>query len=321
MIKMNYLIIQLIQKKNGKIQNIKKKNIKSNKKLTNIFELNKNNINQNINNINIFNFQQNFYSPTKRILLSNISRKLNINNNITNKNESNKNIIISKDSYIINKQKKIKKNKQQKKMIKKSKNIFFNKKINNNAKELKIFKKKNNILNKKKPKFINEELNNMKYTIALIYDKRTYLEYYCSLLKTKHLILRILFNKEDYNLLTLKIALFFLSFSLYLSVNGFFFYDDTMHKIYVDNGYYDILYQIPIFIYSTVISSFIKIIMKRLSLSEQKILKIKRGKNINKIKETFKKLLIRCKIQFTFFFIFNFLLTDIIFFSFLIFLQ
>ena len=193
-------------------------------------------------------------------------------------------------------------------MIKKSKNIFFNKKINNNAKELKIFKKKNNILNKKKPKFINEELNNMKYTIALIYDKRTYLEYYCSLLKTKHLILRILFNKEDYNLLTLKIALFFLSFSLYLSVNGFFFYDDTMHKIYVDNGYYDILYQIPIFIYSTVISSFIKIIMKRLSLSEQKILKIKRGKNINKIKETFKKLLIRCKIQFTFFFIFNFLL-------------
>ena len=261
--------------------------------MTNIFELNKYNINHNI-------FQTKFSSPPKKIFLSNISHNLN-ENNIINKSESNKNIIISKDSYIINKQKKIKKNKRQKK----SKN---NKNIKNNNKELNIFKNKNNILKKKKQIFTNEELNNMKYKIALIYDKRTYLEYYWSLLKTKHLILRILFNKEDYNLITLKIALFFISFSLYFSVNGFFFYDNTMHKIYKDNGYYDINDQIPILIYSTMISSFINVIMKRLTLSEQKILEIKKGKNIIRIKEAFKKVLIKCKIQFTFFFIFNFLL-------------
>ena len=290
-------------KKSEKIKNIKKKNKKSNKKSKNIFQLNKYNINQNIKNNNVLNFQKKISSPPKKILLSNISSKLNVNN-IINKSETN-NIITSKDSYKKNKQKKIKKNKRQQKL---NKNSEINKKINNNATELKTFKKKNNILNTKKPKFTNEELNNMKYTIALIYDKRTYLEYYWSLLKTKHLILRILFNKEDYNLITLKIALFFVSFSLYFSVNGFFFYDDTMHKIYIDNGYYDIIYQIPILIYSTIISSFINFIMKRLSISEQKILEIKKEKNIIKIKEAFKKVLIKCKIQFIFFFIFNFLL-------------
>ena len=40
--------------------------------------------------------------------------------------------------------------------------------------------------------------------------------------------------------MTIKIALFFLTFELYLTINGFFFSDDTMHKIYEDKRNFDI---------------------------------------------------------------------------------
>ena len=49
-----------------------------------------------------------------------------------------------------------------------------------------------------------------------------------------------------------------------------------MHKIYKDNGIYDIFYQIPIMIYSTPISSIINILLKTLSLSEKSILELKK---------------------------------------------
>ena len=48
-----------------------------------------------------------------------------------------------------------------------------------------------------------------------------------------------------------------------------------MHKIYTDGGYYNLLYQIPQMIYSTLISSILNIILKILSLSEQNILSLK----------------------------------------------
>ena len=78
------------------------------------------------------------------------------------------------------------------------------------------------------------ELNDLSYQLALIYDKRTYLQYYCSLLKKKNLILFVFTPANDYNLITLKVSLFLLSFSLYFTINCFFFTDNTMHKFYVD---------------------------------------------------------------------------------------
>ena len=48
-------------------------------------------------------------------------------------------------------------------------------------------------------------------------DKRTYFQYYWSLLKKKQLILFTFWPANDYNLLTIKISLFLLSFGLYFS--------------------------------------------------------------------------------------------------------
>ena len=135
----------------------------------------------------------------------------------------------------------------------------------------------------------DQELNTLDYNIAVYIDKRTYLQYYWSLLKKKHLILFTFLPANDYNLCTLKIGLFFLSFSLYLTINAFFFSDSTMHKITEDNGKYNIIYQIPQIICSSVISAIINIILKTLSLSEKNLLKMKKEKNLEILKiEMFK---------------------------------
>ena len=128
--------------------------------------------------------------------------------------------------------------------------------------------------------FNDQELNNLEYNLASIYDKRTYFQYYWSLLKKKQLILFTILPSNDYNLLTLKLSLFLLSFSLYFTINGFFFSDDTMHKIHEDNGAFNIIYQIPQILYSSIVSAVINMILKMLSLSENNILTIKQEKNM-----------------------------------------
>jgi hypothetical protein len=125
----------------------------------------------------------------------------------------------------------------------------------------------------------DQELNNLKYEKALIYDKRSYFQYYWSLLKKKHLILFTFYPQNDYNLLTLKISLFLLGFSLYFTINGFFFSDDSMHKVYIDRGIYNLVYQIPQILYSSIVSFIINMILKILSLSEKNILELKQEKD------------------------------------------
>ena len=127
----------------------------------------------------------------------------------------------------------------------------------------------------------DQQINNLQYDLAIKYDKRTYFQYYWSLLKKKQLILFTFLPNNDYNLTSVKIALFIVSFSLYFTINGFFFNDDTMHKVYEDNGSYNFLNQLPQILYSSVISAIINMILKQLSLSEKNILEIKEENNIN----------------------------------------
>ena len=151
-----------------------------------------------------------------------------------------------------------------------------------------------------KPKFIANraknimlynygELNNLPYNIALQRDKRTYCQYYFSLLLTKHFLLFTFCNNKDYNIKLIKITLFFFCFSLYLVINTLFFSDSTMHKIYEDNGTFDLIYQIPQILYSALISSVINILIKFLALSEGAIIEYKALKNKIKNKKVYNK--------------------------------
>ena len=169
-----------------------------------------------------------------------------------------------------------------------------------------VCKNDKNIKNDYNYKNLNDhELNTLEYEIAIIIDKRNYFQYYWSLLKKKHLLFFTFYPTSDYNLFSIKICLLLLSFSLYFSINGFFFSDETMHKIHEDNGAFNIVYQIPQILYSSVISALINIILKQLSLSEKNILSLKQEKDIKKMGSYAKNIKKCLKIKFIIFFILN----------------
>jgi surface protein len=131
----------------------------------------------------------------------------------------------------------------------------------------------------------DEEKNELDYEVAIIVDKRTFWQYYISLLKREHLIIFTFITADDYNLRQIKILLFIVSFALFFAINAFFFGDDTMDKIYEDNGIFKILFQLPQILYSSVISSAIDMILHKLSISEEQILEMKKEKDIEKCKQ------------------------------------
>ena len=102
-------------------------------------------------------------------------------------------------------------------------------------------------------------------------------------------------------------SLFLFSFSIYFTINALFFNDSTMHNIYEAKGSYNFIYQIPIILYSTIISIIINYLIKLLSLSEKNIINLKNNKEKEKINEVFLKAKKTLIIKFSFFYIFNFL--------------
>ena len=133
----------------------------------------------------------------------------------------------------------------------------------------------------------------MKYEEALEYDKRTYLQYYISLLRTKHLLIFSFITNNDYNSKIIKICLFFFFFALEYTINSLFYQDPKIHQFYNDNGKYKFIYQIPQICYSTIISAVITFFIKFMSLSENYIISLKHSENLDNYSQIRKCLFIK----------------------------
>ena len=81
-----------------------------------------------------------------------------------------------------------------------------------------------------------------------------------------------------------------------------------MNKINEDKGAFNILFQIPQILYSSVISAVINVILKQLSLSERQILSIKQENNFSVAQNKSKKLRKYIKIKLALFFFLSILL-------------
>ena len=150
----------------------------------------------------------------------------------------------------------------------------------------------------------DEEMNNLSYKLALKFDKRTFCSYYLSLIRTKHVLIFSFYNnKKDYNSQIIKINLFFVGFITDLFINALFFNDDTMHKIYEEEGDFNFLYQLPQIIYSTLISLVINNLIQMLALSEGNILDFKKNKNKKNLNKRVDKLNNILRIKFILYFI------------------
>ena len=226
------------------------------------------------------------------------------------KNEKDKKFIKSKNnqfnaekiSIYKNIKSKISKNKD--KNINSKKNFYDSQiKINNSK-----FKKNIKYNKENKKKYIDEEINGFSYSMAKEYDKRTYCQYYASLIKTQHNLICALFNNDDYNSGIIKIDLFFIGFTIEYTINALFYNDDTMHKIYESKGDFDLETQIPIAIYSTIISMILNYPLNFLALSNDAIVNFKQEKSKFKIMKKAKTLKNSLYIKFVLYFISSFLL-------------
>ena len=164
-----------------------------------------------------------------------------------------------------------KKNSSIKKYIKKhikNREINQRKNINDNLTKINL-QKKDNI------NYIDKEINGFSYDFALKYDKRTYCQFNASLIKTQHNLIYALFNNKDYNSRIIKIDLFFIGFTIEYTINAFFYNNDIMHKIYAIKGDFDLETQIPIIVYSTIISMILNYPLNFLSLSNDAVIYFK----------------------------------------------
>ena len=214
----------------------------------------------------------------------------------------------------------IKKNNKKIKIVKKKK--LYNKKNQSNSiinsKGLINIKNNNKIIsaghhiinksiNNNKMNYNNEELNELSYYNALLFDKRKFCQYYNSLLKIKHNLIFTFCNNEDYNPKIIKIDLFLIGITIDLTVNALFFNDDTMHEIYVKKGIFDFYTQLPIAIYSFLISTILNLPMALLGLSSDKIIYFKQYQRDKNIKKNGNKLISSIKIKVSIYFIISFI--------------
>jgi len=181
-----------------------------------------------------------------------------------------------------------------------NRNIFNNIAIfNNNKSSLKDIFNKNNIqkngLNNIDEKqiykmFLNinknsdAELNDLDYKLAIQIDKRTYFQYYLSLIRTKHPLFFSFYPSFDYNSQIIKIFLLFFNFIFSFFINALFFDDETMHKIYEEKGTFDFIYNIPQTLCSSLISGFIGAIIETLALTDSNLISLKQNKDNKNIR-------------------------------------
>ena len=157
-------------------------------------------------------------------------------------------------------------------------------------------------------KYIDEEINLLPYNLAIQYDKRAYCTYYLSLLKTNHNLLIVLLNSNDYNSRIIKLDLFLIGFTIDYIVNALFYNKDTMHNIYKSKGQFDLEVQIPIIVYSSLISMILNTPLKLLAFSNDEVIAFKQNKSNINLHKRAKDLKNKLIIKFILYFIISLLL-------------
>ena len=160
--------------------------------------------------------------------------------------------------------------------------------------------------NKNINKLDDLDLNNLNYEKALELDKRTITQIYWSKLKSKHLIIYTFVSCNDYNLIYIKISRFLFLICTSMAMNVIFFFDSSMHKIYLDYGKYNFIQQIPQIIYSSIVSLIIEILIGILSYTDKNIYEIRQMEEFNtdKLKQILKSIRIKLIIYFVITFLF-----------------
>ena len=152
----------------------------------------------------------------------------------------------------------------------------------------------------------HNELNSLSYRDAPEKDKRTFFQYYISLLMTKQLLFFAFNCKNDFNSKIMKICFLLYIFSLFLFINALSIDISSLYELFISKGKIDIFHDYYRLIIITLICQAIKIILLLRVFTEGDVISI-RNSNSNKKWEDITKALIRINIKCHLFFFFSIL--------------
>ena len=296
---------------------VNKKNL--NNSSINIGENNIEGYNTNMNQINIeFPKDINFNNKDLKIMANPPHKKdkRNIKNIETNKYNDEKNFDINlKDEKNIDEEQDTKtnisednnKNNIQKEI--RNKNI---KETNKEKKKKKEQMKIEKIIKKRSSQifaFDDDDLNELNFDEAKLFDKREFCTYYCFMIKINHIILNTFFRCEDYNLFTVKLGLLLFLFPLNLTFNAFFFTSKEIQSVYI-NKISDISINWKNLVRSfssSIISSIILVFLKLICLTHNSIRELKKNKSLESAKKQSISILRCVKFRICLYYIFSFI--------------
>ena len=154
-----------------------------------------------------------------------------------------------------------------------------------------------------KHSYTEEELNDLSYDMAILYDTRTFCSLYGNYLKYKQPILNAFIVKTDTTLKSVKIAMLFLSVAMSFSFNALFFTESIQNKNYETNGNLSFLVTLPKVILSCVASVIISTILSLISSFDSKIKSIKNETNKEDLKQRVPTYINSIKCKLTVFFV------------------
>ena len=135
----------------------------------------------------------------------------------------------------------------------------------------------NNILPKK-----DNELQDMEFKEAIIYDKRSYLRMYWSFLVDSQIILSTFCTENYLNLFVIKLSFFVFTFQISFFLNALFYTDEYISDTYHNDGVLDFISSLPKSIYSFVATLITTNLLRMLSNSKSELQKVIKEKGNNK---------------------------------------
>ena len=156
--------------------------------------------------------------------------------------------------------------------------------------------------------FESDELNELSFEDFIEYDKRSFCRYYVNILFYSHIILSVFFRFGDYNLFTVKLGLFFMTFPINLTMNIFFFTNESITLDYLKStdDISAFWRHIDNTIYSSLLSSILLILLKLICLTHNSVRKLRQRKNVEEAKKESNCILLCVKIRIAIYYVLSF---------------
>ena len=126
--------------------------------------------------------------------------------------------------------------------------------------------------------YLKTDIDNMDYDDAIKNDQRSFCNYFCDKLKEKQIIMDTFFSKDNLRPFSIKVILLLLKVDLYFVVNGLFYNEEYISKLFHSNEEEKFFSFFPRsisrFIYTTLVGVIVGLIIDFLFVEEKKVKRI-----------------------------------------------